>query len=211
MKQSKETLYEFSQEQFSLKDELFERDYSVSFSPILPLVKQRKGSIKKVETGFIEIYTSKHEVLLEQYALICGKKQGRFLLFFSTGQVASERWYIEDVLWGKAIDYFPNGKKKVSFGYKDGKLHGPFLMWNELGVSLLQGYYKAGIAEGAFQVKNGEGLLIRTAHFKNGKRDGIDAGFADDGCLLFLDKWAMGEKKKSSFNDILERYLFGTS
>jgi len=212
MKLPRDIVYEFSKELFRMHDDAFQLDYSCSFAPPLPLVRhEMKRPLMQETEGLIELYSSKKEELLEQFGLLGGKKHGRYLLFFPSGLKASERWYIDDVLWGRAIDYFPDGKKKASFGYKKGKLHGPYCVWHETGKPLLEAMYDDGLPEGVFHVKNEEGLVIRTTHFSKGKRNGTDAGFAEDGYLLFLDKWSMGERKKSPLNDYLEQYLLGSA
>ena len=195
------TMYHFSSDRFQIEDEKFQLSYSLDFTPPLRTVLENEMD------GLVERYSKKGNTLLEKYGVYHGKKHGQFLLYFSSGQIASERWYIDGVLCGKALDFFSNGKEKASFGYKNGLLHGPFLEWHESGPLLLQGGYQNGLAQGTFLTRNAQGFLTRTTSFEKGRRNGVDAGMSEDGYLLFLDKWSMGEKTKSSIVDCLERYL----
>lgn len=200
--------YLFSQELLRMCDPFLQLNYTRAFDPPLPLLRREsREKAGREESGLVERYSAKSGRVLEQYAQVEGKRQGRCLLFFPSGQVASERWYKDDIVWGRAIDYFQNGTIQSRFGYKNGRLHGPFSTWHESGNPLVEGFYDEGMPDGTFAVKNGEGLVRRSTHFTKGKRDGSDAGFSDDGYLLFLDTWVMGERKKSPFKDYIEQYL----
>lgn len=133
-------------------------------------------------------------------------RQGCFQLCFPSGTVATERWYVDGLLWGRAVDFFLIGAPKTEFGYKKGLLHGPFRSYLPNGKLLALGAYCDGVAHGQFVLCE-RGEIVRSVWFDRGKRSGGDAGFTEDGYLLFLDMWQKGKKLETGFIDCIERYL----
>ena len=69
---------------------------------------------------------------------------------------------------GKSVGFHPNGQKSLEANYKNGKEHGPWLMWHENGQKQIKGNYKNGLQQGLWIVwhKNGQRQIER--NFKDG-------------------------------------------
>lgn len=205
MRQPPAALYEYFPDRLCLKDALYDLDRTDVFTPSLSVCEfLEHGSMKDC---IVERYVSCQKVLLERYGLYGGRKHGRFELFFPSGVTASERWYVDDMLWGRALDYYSEGNVRIDFGYKKGCLHGPFRLLREDGSLSVKGSFCEGLAHGMIELFTKDGLLIRSTSFVNGRRCGADAGLSDDGYLLFLDSWVGGQKRPTTFCDCIERYV----
>ena len=171
------------------------------------LLARDVGEDKTNSSTCLSIRTDKDNLLVERWMCHEGMKQGCFQCFFPSGILAAERWYVDDCLWGRALDYFPEGSLKAQYGYKNGQLHGAWRVWRQDGSLQIKGMYVDGLPHGSFELRDKEGAFQRQTHFERGRRNGADAGFSEDGYLLFLDMWDQGLRQKNGFIDCIERYL----
>lgn len=203
------SLYECSPRFIKMRDERYGLNRELGFSLSLPVVKITSlfDLKEKVLDGVYEVFSEKDEQLLERMTYYQGKKQGKHVLFFSSGGLAAERWYVDDCLWGRAFDYFPEGTVRAEYGYKQGRQHGLIRMWRPDGTLQMKGNYCDGALDGTFELLDEEERPTRIVHFSEGKRSGPDSGFSEDGYLLFLDMWKRGVRQPDGFIDYIERFV----
>ena len=72
--------------------------------------------------------------------------------------------------WMKSI--FGNGKLRQLAQFKNGKSHGPIVLWHENGVRAGSGHFEDGIQEGVWMTWNDGGEKEQEGSYEDGKREG---------------------------------------
>ena len=144
-----------------------------------------------------------------------GKKQGKWIIYYKSGEVKAEGNYVDDLREGEWIFYyesgpveqrgfykkgeyddvwvwsFKNGDKKRFEQYIKGVEHGDFLEYDSLGNVLLKGNYKNGLREWnwIYHVNDHkeEGFYI------SGQKDGEWVHTYSDGTVIFRGSFSFGE------------------
>ena len=143
-------------------------------------------------------------VFLHQYT-VQGRLHGPSRSYFAEGTLASERWFVDDVAHGRAVDFSPSQVMIFRSAYRHGKLHGKFEKWNDDGSILLSGAFIDGAPEGTFVVYAKDGLVLHSTSFVQGRRDGIEFAWTEDHYALFCERWALGERIGTIIPDPLLR------
>lgn len=93
---------------------------------------------------------SKNDTLCCNNTDSLGRKIGKWIEYnlFEGDSLKSLYYYEKDVLEGKAITYYPNGKVEAIYNYKNGKHHGK-----------IKYFYKTGSLQDIFYYENGEFVL----------------------------------------------------
>ncbi len=82
---------------------------------------------------------------------------------------------------GLAVEYWPNGKKKVEVDYLDGKPHGREIRWYENGRKKSEIECREGVAHGKAVSWYGNGRKESEAQWDDGKRQGRSAWWYENG------------------------------
>ena len=96
----------------------------------------------------------------EQGSFKSGVKDGSWLWYWSTGQLAKKG------------------------NYKNGKWHGAWVTYYESGKLWSKGNYKNNVNEGAWAYYYDNGQLNFKGNFKNGKKEGVWVGYDEDGTVI---------------------------
>ncbi len=76
--------------------------------------------------------------------------QGRYVDFNEDGTVYLDSTWKDNKLHGKSIQYYPNGKVRYDFNFKNGNLDGRYRIFKEDGTILEDKFYGAGKLRGNF-------------------------------------------------------------
>jgi hypothetical protein len=97
---------------------------------------------KKLLSKLVVIPDARYWVLPNKW------KHGKFYTYYDSGEVSSDREYVDDVLHGKYIDYYPdNVVWSVSY-YINGKRHSRFVEYYDSGALLRTCVYVDGLIQG---------------------------------------------------------------
>ena len=77
--------------------------------------------------------------------------------------------------------WYPDGRQKEDYNFRNGKKHGPFQHWYENGQIEKFGNNRDGIPDGPFSMWYENGQKWVEQNYKNGKRDGYSIFYNEDG------------------------------
>ena len=119
--------------------------------------------------------------------------------------------------------WYPDGRQKEDYNFRNGKKHGPFQHWYENGQIEKFGNNRDGIPDGPFSMWYENGQKWVEQSYKNGKRDGYSIFYNEDGGerkrtahregkFILLEDWEGQEsKKKKPLRCEKMRHPYGTS
>ena len=87
--------------------------------------------------------------------------------------------------------WYPDGRQKEDYNFRNGKKHGPFQHWYENGQIEKFGNNRDGIPDGPFSMWYENGQKWVEQSYKNGKRDGYSIFYNEDG----------GERKRTAHRE----------
>lgn len=94
--------------------------------------------------------------------------------------------------WVKRMKtWYPDGRQKEDYNFRNGKKHGPFQHWYENGQIEKFGNNRDGIPDGPFSMWYENGQKWVEQSYKNGKRDGYSIFYNEDG----------GERKRTAHRE----------
>ena len=100
------------------------------------------------------------------------------------GEDGNQLYYLpnqEVPFTGKAVSYYPNGRKMTEISYKDGKQDGLKSHWYESGQKWVERNYKDGKMHGLYTMWYENGQWRRTGNHMNGKMVGIWTHWYENG------------------------------
>lgn len=92
-----------------------------------------------------------------------GKPHGKWLTFYPNGNLKSIESWKNGKLFGKYILYQENGTKIFETTYLNGKDNGNYFLFHPNGQIQVQGRFKNGIPKGVWKYYNSKGKLIGKA------------------------------------------------
>ena len=110
-----------------------------------------------------------------------GKKDKVFV--YADGKIVSERLFKNNVRDGISIGYSHQKKGKIisKTSYKNGKLDGPFEIYNDTGKVMSKGNYQNGMMTGTWIYYQDNGTLNTVCNYKDGKYDGKTTKYFKNG------------------------------
>jgi antitoxin component YwqK of YwqJK toxin-antitoxin module len=106
------------------------------------------------------------KVATESY--LAGKKNGKTLIYFTSGQIAEEINWVNDVKNGPWEQLYESGRLKTRSQHVNGKLEGEYRFYFENGEPEIEGQYKNDKEEGTWIFYNENGSVKYTLHFVEG-------------------------------------------
>ena len=141
---------------------------------------------RQVKAGAFDIPTFRRDVngtaLLDENATgYTGFAKYKFFAFRTLYEVKNG-WVERMKTW------YPDGRQKEDYNFRNGKKHGPFQHWYENGQIEKFGNNRDGIPDGPFSMWYDNGQKWVEQSYKNGKRDGYSIFYNEDG----------GERKRTA-------------
>ncbi len=99
-------------------------------------------------------------------------------------------------LTGKTIENHSNGRMKSERQFKDGMMHGPWILWDENGNKLAEGAYDRGIVHGTEIDYASNGVKARETPWAYGRRHGTAKVYDSTGKILKLLTYIHSETDK---------------
>ena len=110
---------------------------------------------------------------LEVRSYIQGTEHGRWLKFYSRGQLMEERFFDH----GKKVDtlriWWPNGVLQAQIPFNNDEYEGETVEWNQAGQMIRRMHHQQGHEEGAQQQWYDDGSVRSNYVIKNGRRYGL--------------------------------------
>ena len=103
---------------------------------------------------------------------------------FKDGSVKMEVNITDGVLDGITKVYHLEGTVHEQRSYKNGKMHGTWITWNELEVELAEANYNFGKKHGKWLIWDENGTLRYEMHYLDGKKTGTWKMFDENGTLI---------------------------
>ena len=144
---------------------------------------------RQVKAGAFDIPTFRRDVngtaLLDENATgYTGFAKYKFFAFRTLYEVKNG--------WVKRMKtWYPDGRQKEDYNFRNGKKHGPFQHWYENGQIEKFGNNRDGIPDGPFSMWYDNGQKWVEQSYKNGKRDGYSIFYNEDG----------GERKRTAHRE----------
>lgn len=139
-------------------------------------------------------YQDASQYYLAQGAVINGVRNGSWVTFHpETNKIKSITNYINGEKNGVEITMNDRGQIETMIGYKNNILHGIKANY-QFGRPTDETSYKDGKVDGPFAVYNNKGELQKKGNFKNGKQDGTLQFFDEKGNITLEYQYKDGEK-----------------
>lgn len=116
---------------------------------------------------------------------VMGKKDGKWLEYFTDGKLISEVEYDNDKLNGVARYYYDNGTPKTESHYTGGKRNGSHITWYENGKIREEGRYAMDERDSIWKKYDHSGLLETETGYKKGTLHGISRSYYSNGQLEY--------------------------
>lgn len=144
---------------------------------------------RQVKAGAFDIPTFRRDVngtalLDENMSGYTGFAKYKFFAFRTLYEVKNG-WVERMKTW------YPDGRQKEDYNFRNGKKHGPFQHWYENGQIEKFGNNRDGIPDGPFSMWYENGQKWVEQSYKNGKRDGYSIFYNEDG----------GERKRTAHRE----------
>lgn len=94
-----------------------------------------------------------------------GKAHGKWLTFYSNGNLKSIENWKDGKLYGKYILYQENGTKIFETTYLNGKDNGDYFLYHKNGLLQVQGRFSNGVPKGVWKYFNNKGKLVGKATY----------------------------------------------
>jgi antitoxin component YwqK of YwqJK toxin-antitoxin module len=136
--------------------------------------------------------------LIEKGAYKEGLRNGKFIEYYSDGDVKSEKTFSDGKLNGTLKTWFANGKPESNIGYKDGVEHGIEQRWHwETGKLIVDANYIDGRPDGkqTRHISSNTGDYVEVSHFVKGVRTGDFSQTWDNGQVRVQGIYKNGERE----------------
>lgn len=120
---------------------------------------------------------------------------GRATLRNKDKLVSQEMSYKDGLLHGKWLINFPNGSPSVLGAYKEGKQHGKWRLYYENGKILAEEGYLNGKKNGRNRYYSQNGTLIEEINYLDGLQHGYHKIWNSEGVLIHQDYYIKGDKQ----------------
>ena len=145
----------------------------IKFTGFFILILLYSCKVKSDESIKIENYIEREYYPDGQFkrigAVINGKKQGLWLRFDTCMIIEIECVYVDDIINGKCIFYYPNQNIQVEGYMIDGVWVGERIFYYENGKVMNKGNYKNGKLDGIWEYYDDKGDLDKKVLYNNGK------------------------------------------
>jgi uncharacterized protein len=99
----------------------------------------------------------------------------------------------------KQFEFYPNGQLKALYTYESGVLHGFYLLLDQKGYIIEQGYYATDQLDGKqIQFQQG-GRISMESHYKNGEMHGLRTTYYEKGGVQERSNFEQGLRHGSTF------------
>ncbi|MEW4922127.1 tetratricopeptide repeat protein [Algibacter sp. 2305UL17-15] len=135
-----------------------------------------------------------------------GERDQKWTWYYPNGDIKETALYENTKLNGANHQLFKNGKPNIVTNFKDGKLDGEYLLYNDKGALIEKKYFKEGKLDGLYKsyFKVGESLLEWHVPYKNGDVASIATEYYANGDVYadipFENGKRHGVEKKYYFN-----------
>ena len=106
-----------------------------------------------------------------------GKKNGETLIYNLDGLLTNRVTYLQDQLHGPAITYFPDQTIEMTSVYQNNTLAGPMNSFYPNGIKRFEGTFKQGKLEGEFIFYDEFGDVCQKTVYKEGLRHGVSTTY----------------------------------
>lgn len=130
-----------------------------------------------------------------------GLSQGEYLSYYEDGSPEYVKYYVDNKLDGRFIQYHPNGKIGYESFYKNGKQEGKTTIYFDDGSPNLSQTYANGILDGYDMSYYPNGKIEYIFHYKNGLKNGEYSYYYENGI-----KKATGTFVNGSLEGVAKRY-----
>lgn len=130
--------------------------------------------------------------LRREGSYLMGKKEGKWLEYFTDGKRVSDVAYHNDKLDGAARYYYDNGTPKSESHYSGGKRNGRYITWYESGKTKEEGWYAMGERDSTWKKYDYTGRLESETGYKKGDLHGISRSYYSNGQLEYELKYENG-------------------
>ncbi len=164
------------QKEFKKIDEKIVPHFDSSDSYSYPDKYSKEGEIKKVVTKWDN--GKKHE----DYTLVNGKKNGGYISWHESGNMAAKGSYQygkQEGIWTNWYDR-DDGRKQFEGAYVDGIVEGKWIYWHANGRKYREGVYKNGMWHGEFVEWHASGNMADKGSHKYNKREGTWTNWYDN-------------------------------
>jgi len=149
------------------------------------------------------MYNGKYEhyrrnSLIEKGTYKEGRRNGKFLEYYSDGDVKSEKIFSNGKLNGTLKTYFTNGKLESKKGYKGGVEHGAEQRWHwETGKLIVDANYVNGRPDGkqTRHITSNNGNYVETSNFVRGVQSGVYTQTWDNGQVRVQGNFKDGKRE----------------
>jgi antitoxin component YwqK of YwqJK toxin-antitoxin module len=125
-------------------------------------------------TGKILCRFFPNQTIRSQGFLLDGKKHGKWILFNENGQITYEMKFLNgQEKLSKQYGWYENGQMKYERNAKDELLDGSSIFLNPDGIIQENFVYKEGKLHGPFSLFNIHGQKTHTGNYRNGKKNGL--------------------------------------
>ncbi|MBK7130989.1 MAG: hypothetical protein IPM74_18580 [Crocinitomicaceae bacterium] len=150
-----------------------------------------------------------------QYEYVNDKKNGCAVKFDTLGLVVVEMFYVNDVLQGEQMWYYPNGNIKKTIQFADGQETGLAVEYNTAGNIITEEIYDHGYLKkreeynrlneygektGVWREYYGDGTIKSETAYRNGQKSGIEKLYNPKGKLISMQD--MTSDSTSTISDI---------
>lgn len=108
-------------------------------------------------------FTGKVILKKDRNFYVNGKPQGKWVTFYSNGNLKSIENWKNGKLFGKYVLYQENGIKIFETTYLNGKDNGNYFLYHKNGQLQVEGRFKHGIPKGIWKYYNERGKLVGKA------------------------------------------------
>ena len=170
------------------------------------LYEKRTYKKGKVD-GNVTTYGSDGKTVIAESTSSGGKRNGRYVSYYSNGTIDKEQEFKEGKEHGYLRTYDQNGNVKWDCYYEEGKMHGQQtqLFFSNVGNYVKISNYEHGTLVGDYAELYEEGALKEKGQYdKNGKKTGLWITGNKDGSITDESEYMNGErngKRKSFFSD----------
>ena len=130
-----------------------------------------------------------------------GKRHGKWLIYYDTGQLRYEINYNLGKRDGLYRQFTPNGILEINGNYENGEYSGQWTYYLD-GRIEKQGKYKDSLQTGIWKFWHPNGKLEAKGFYKNGWKDGEWIEYNEDGTIFVKTYWSDEELVRREFINI---------
>ena len=120
-------------------------------------------------------YSGDQLVQTENYSH--GKKEGKATGYNAEGKLIWEKYWKNDLLDGRSLEYYPDGTKRSEITCQMGKRSGPAIFYRENGLKSMEGNFLDDSSDGVWKIFDTDGKLKYQIKYNKGEI--LDGGKLD--------------------------------